>query len=66
VICFSINCILKIRKNLRYVREGNVKFSIILPAKHNIWGTIYHYIAPHVGGWGVEMRGSQRGKTKAE
>jgi hypothetical protein len=51
---------------MKYVKEENIKFSIILPAKYTIKRTFYHFIAPHLGGWGVEMRGSQRAKTKAE
>ena len=51
---------------MKYVRKENVKFSLLLPAKYTIKRTFYHFIAPHLGGWGVEMKESQRAKTKTE
>jgi hypothetical protein len=51
---------------MKYVRKENVKFSLILPTKYIIKRTFYHFIAPHLGGWGVEMKESQRAKTKTE
>ena len=51
---------------MKYVRKENVKFSLLLPTKYTIKRTFYHFIAPHLGGWGVEMKESQRAKTKTE
>jgi hypothetical protein len=51
---------------MKYVRKENVKFSLLLPTKYTIKRTFYHFIAPHLGGWGVEMKESQRAKTKIE
>jgi hypothetical protein len=48
---------------MKYVRKENVKFSLLLPTKYTIKRTFYHFIAPI---WGVEMKESQRAKTKTE